>query len=46
MSTLFLCVGCFCAGWVFGGMLLVWEAFRPQGYKANNGNRYRLTRVL
>lgn len=35
----------FLAGVTCGVVGLVFHATRPRGYKANNGNRYRLSRV-
>jgi hypothetical protein len=42
LDILFLCVTTFGAGMVFGAMLLIHQAMRPQGYIAGNGKRVRL----
>lgn len=37
--------GVFLFGFGCGGLLLVWQANRPVGYRAGNGHRYRLVRI-
>lgn len=45
MMTIGLMIGSFFVGFACGGMLLAYQARRPEGYRANNGSRWRLMQI-
>ena len=45
MSDILFAAFWFLFGFCVGTGLVVYQASRPEGYLANNGNRYRLTQL-
>lgn len=45
MSELLMVSYSFLFGFIVGTVLMIYQAMRPNGYRANDGKRYRLTEV-